>query len=75
MTDCASPTDTLAHDPPSPYFVHELSTPGVDTDGRQRSAVHTAAAERLARLGRWEQAYDHMRAAVRLLLEPARPGD
>jgi diguanylate cyclase (GGDEF)-like protein len=37
--------------------------------------VHTAAAERLARLGCWEQAYDHMRAAVRLLQAPATAGD
>ena len=37
--------------------------------------MHTTAAERLARLGRWEQAYDHLRAAVRLLQGHDRPGD
>lgn len=30
-------------------------------------AWHTAAAEELAALGRWEEAYEHLRAAVRLL--------
>ncbi|WP_214371377.1 GGDEF domain-containing protein [Pseudonocardia sp. H11422] len=32
-----------------------------------RAALHTAAAEKLAEEGRWEQAYGHLRAAVRLL--------
>ncbi len=31
------------------------------------AAQHTAAAEELAALGRWEEAYTHLRAAVRLL--------
>jgi diguanylate cyclase (GGDEF)-like protein len=31
------------------------------------AAQHTAAAEELAALGRWEEAYEHLRAAVRLL--------
>ena len=31
------------------------------------AAQHTAAAEELAALGRWEEAYKHLRAAVRLL--------
>lgn len=43
-----------------------------------RAALHTAAAEKLAAQGLWEQAYGHLRAAVRLhhlaALEPAAPG-
>ena len=65
--------DTPAHDVPSPYLDLEVS--GRDAHGYDRAAVHTAAAERLARLGRWEQAYDHLRAAVRLLQGRAGPGD
>jgi diguanylate cyclase (GGDEF)-like protein len=77
MVDHAWSLDTLAHDVPSPYFDLPAldQRPGVDAAGRDRAAVHTAAAERLARLGRWEQAYDHMRAAVRLLQAPADPYD
>ncbi|WP_344416300.1 GGDEF domain-containing protein [Pseudonocardia ailaonensis] len=46
---------------------------GPDTDGtpptsaRNRAALHTAAAERLASDGSWEQAYEHLHAAVQLL--------
>jgi len=52
---------------------------GVDFSGREVvvvvsveqpvgvAAQHTAAAEELAALGRWEEAYTHLRAAVRLL--------
>jgi diguanylate cyclase (GGDEF)-like protein len=81
MTDCVTSVSLTAADPvpedvvPSPYLVHEPATEADLADGRRRSAVHTAAAERLARLGRWEQAYDHLRAAVRLLQGPALPGD
>ena len=73
MADTGLSTDTLTHDAPSPYLGQALVR--TDADERRRSAVHTAAAERLARLGCWEQAYDHLRAAVRLLQEPAAPGD
>jgi diguanylate cyclase (GGDEF)-like protein len=73
MADTGSSTGTLTHDAPSPYLGQALVR--TDADERRRSAVHTAAAERLARLGCWEQAYDHLRAAVRLLQEPAAPGD
>ena len=73
MADTGSSTGTLTHDAPSPYLGQTLVR--TDADERRRSAVHTAAAERLARLGCWEQAYDHLRAAVRLLQEPAAPGD
>lgn len=65
--------DTPAHGVPSPYL--DLDAPARDTHGYDRAAVHTAAAERLARLGRWEQAYDHLRAAVRLLQGRTGPGD
>ncbi len=89
MADRASSTDLLAHDVlagtvPSPYFDLDPTTDpdgarldagGPDAAGRDRAAVHTAAAERLARLGRWEQAYDHLRAAVRLLQGHEGPGD
>ncbi|HVL84306.1 MAG TPA: GGDEF domain-containing protein [Pseudonocardia sp.] len=34
------------------------------------AALHTAAAERLASAGRWEEAYGHLHAAVRLLQGP-----
>jgi diguanylate cyclase (GGDEF)-like protein len=78
--------EMLAHDAPSPYFdLNRELRPGTGRDGREpagldaagrdRAAVHTAAAERLARLGRWEQAYDHLRAAVRLLAGHDGPGD
>jgi len=69
--DC-SVMDTLTHDVPSPYLD---PAGGLDALGYDRAAVHTAAAERLARLGRWEQAYDHLRAAVRLLQGRVGPGD
>ena len=69
--DC-SVMDTLTHDVPSPYLD---PAGGPDALGYDRAAVHTAAAERLARLGRWEQAYDHLRAAVRLLQGRVGPGD
>jgi diguanylate cyclase (GGDEF)-like protein len=77
MADRTSSTGMLAHEAPSPYLVFPSVAPttGVDAAGRDRAAVHTAAAERLARLGRWEQAYDHLRAAVRLLQGPAGTGD
>jgi diguanylate cyclase (GGDEF)-like protein len=39
---------------------------------RTRAAMHTAAAERLAADGDWEQAYGHLHAAVRLLHGEAR---
>jgi diguanylate cyclase (GGDEF)-like protein len=65
--------DPAGGDVPSPYLVSRADLS--PDEGRQRSAAHTAAAERLARLGRWEQAYDHLRAAVRLLEGPARPDD
>jgi diguanylate cyclase (GGDEF)-like protein len=71
--DC-SVMDTPAHDVPSPYLDLDAAT-GPDALGYDRAAIHTAAAERLARLGRWEQAYDHMRAAVRLLQGRVGPGD
>ena len=61
---------------PSPYFdLGVCPVDGLSTGARDRAAVHTAAAERLARLGRWEQAYDHLRAAVRLLQGRVGPGD
>jgi GGDEF domain-containing protein len=41
---------------------HVPSTPGA-----AGAAWHTAAAEELATAGRWEQAYQHLRAAVRML--------
>jgi diguanylate cyclase (GGDEF)-like protein len=75
LADHGSSTGMLAQEPPSPYFASEPVGPDVGADGCRRSAVHTAAAERLARLGCWEQAYDHMRAAVRLLQAPATAGD
>ncbi len=60
----------LAGTVPSPYFdldptadpdaarfdVGGPDRTGPDTAGRDWAAVHTAAADRLARLGRWEQA-------------------
>ena len=61
--DC-SVMGTVAHNVPSPYLDLDPAT-GTDALEYDRAAVHTAAAERLARLGRWEQAYDHLRAAVR----------
>jgi len=61
---------------PSPYFDLDVCpADGLDSAARDRAAVHTGAAERLARLGRWEQAYDHLRAAVRLLQGHDQPGD
>jgi diguanylate cyclase (GGDEF)-like protein len=71
--DC-SVVDTPVHDVPSPYLDLDPTT-GLDALGYDRAAVHTAAAERLARLGRWEQAYDHLRAAVRLMQGRTGPGD
>ena len=45
--DC-SVMDTPAHDVPSPYL--DLDSPtGIDALGYDRAAIHTAAAERLAR--------------------------
>ena len=63
---------TVRADDPSPY-----AAPGAPlvAHGCERAAVHARAAERLARLGRWEQAYDHLRAAFRLLTVPESPGD
>jgi diguanylate cyclase (GGDEF)-like protein len=46
----------------APRREHVPSTPGA-----AGAAWHTAAAERLAAAGRWEQAYRHLRTAVRLL--------
>jgi len=40
-----------------------------------RAALHTAAAERLADQGRWEQAYGHLRAALQLLHRQPDPVD
>jgi diguanylate cyclase (GGDEF)-like protein len=54
-----------------PYRTPDLTRAGA----RERAGVHTAAAERLARLGRWDQAYDHLRAAVRLLQGQPGPSD
>lgn len=52
-------------------LVHEAPTSGEieapPTSPHARAALHTAAAERLAAEGVWEQAYDHLHAAVRLL--------
>jgi diguanylate cyclase (GGDEF)-like protein len=71
VADRASVATALVHvAPPTPGRV-----PARETAVRDRAAVHTAAAERLARLGRWEQAYDHLRAAVRLLHGQVGPGD
>jgi diguanylate cyclase (GGDEF)-like protein len=71
--DC-SVMGAVAHDVPSPYL--DLDPAGdLDPLGYDRAAVHSAAAESLARLGRWEQAYDHLRAAVRLLQGNPGPGD
>jgi diguanylate cyclase (GGDEF)-like protein len=69
MANRASTAGTLPHDP-LPDRTAVITDPG-----RDRAAVHTAAAERLARLGRWEQAYDHLRAAVRLLQGHSVPVD
>ena len=71
--DC-SVMGTVAHNVPSPYLDLDPAT-GTDALEYDRAAVHTAAAERLARLGRWEQAYDHLRAAVRLLQGRVGPGN
>jgi diguanylate cyclase (GGDEF)-like protein len=43
--------------------------------GPTRAAHHTAAAEELAAAGLWEQAYEHLRVAVRLLHGQAAPAD
>ena len=51
--DC-SVVDTPVHDVPSPYLDLDPAGRGLDALGYDRAAVHTAAAERLARLGRWE---------------------
>lgn len=49
----------------------EVALDGVaPTDPAARAALHTAAAERLAGHGRYEQAYLHLREAVRLLNGP-----
>ncbi|WP_181780924.1 GGDEF domain-containing protein, partial [Pseudonocardia pini] len=50
----------LVHDAP----VAEETPP---SSPRNRAALHTAAAERLAAEGAWEEAYGHLYAAVRLL--------
>jgi diguanylate cyclase (GGDEF)-like protein len=46
-----------------------MATVAAETRGHAAGAAarHTATAEELAAAGRWEQAYQHMRAAVRLL--------
>ena len=77
MVDLTSSTGMIAFDVPSPYIDLPPLRPVTDDDAPRgnRAAVHTAAAERLARLGRWEQAYDHMRAAVRHLQAPTSTGD
>jgi diguanylate cyclase (GGDEF)-like protein len=51
---------TLVHDVPT-----LPDTPPASP--RNRAALHTAAAERLAAEGAWEQAYGHLHAALRLL--------
>jgi two-component system, cell cycle response regulator len=51
---------TLVHDVPM-----VADTPPASP--RNRAALHTAAAERLAAEGSWEQAYGHLHAALRLL--------
>ncbi|MGH3615151.1 MAG: GGDEF domain-containing protein [Pseudonocardia sp.] len=43
--------------------------------GPGRAAQHSAAAEELAAEGRWEEAYEHLRAAVRLLHGQPGPSD
>jgi diguanylate cyclase (GGDEF)-like protein len=45
------------------------------TSPRHRAALHTAAAERLAADGDWEQAYGHLQAAVELLHVDAVPDE
>ena len=44
-----------------------LPARGPSNPGASGAAWHTAAAEELAGTGRWEQAYQHLRTAVRLL--------
>jgi diguanylate cyclase (GGDEF)-like protein len=46
-----------------------------DATPRHAAARHTATAERLAAEGDWEQAYQHLRAAVRLLHGQPVPAD
>ena len=85
MADQASPLSVLIDlcadggfldDAPSPYVdLPRDRGPVSSSEESDRAAVHTLAAERLAQLGRWEMAYDHMRAAVRLLRGHQGPGD
>jgi diguanylate cyclase (GGDEF)-like protein len=46
---------------------HEASGPEPLTTTTNAAARHTAIAEEFAEAGRWEQAYQHLRTAVRLL--------
>jgi diguanylate cyclase (GGDEF)-like protein len=49
-----------------------IDVPATAASAGARAALHTAAAEKLAADGRWEDAYRHLHAAVRLL--QGRPG-
>ncbi|TQM06328.1 GGDEF domain-containing protein [Pseudonocardia kunmingensis] len=65
MTTLRTPATTGTADP-APRHRH-MPTRGPSTPGASGAAWHTAAAEELAGAGRWEQAYQHLRTAVRLL--------
>lgn len=70
--DTRMPGSTAPEPPvPAPAVLAEPAGPpvgsAVTSATAHTAAAHTAAAEELAASGRWEQAYGHLRAAVRLL--------
>jgi diguanylate cyclase (GGDEF)-like protein len=69
MTTLRTPATTGTADP-APRHRHTPAR-GPSAPGAPGAAWHTAAAEELAGAGRWEQAYQHLRTAVRLLNGPS----
>ena len=64
---------TLTHDTSVAPVIPDIPTTAGSVG--TRAALHTAAAEKLAAVGDWEQAYEHLRTAVRLLHCQPGPAD